>query len=495
MTQEEFYLGAPGKPADMAKMAAETPDVMAFNGYANQYKAHPITVRRGEQIRMYVLDAGPSKWSAFHVIGTVFDRTVVEGVVGHDSQTVSLGAEPGRLGRVHARPGGQLPVRHPLLRRHGQGRRGHPAHDRRAEGRRPRAPAPAATPGTTWRATKADVNATLGDMWVKADTTTVKAGKVTFAVKNTGATMHGLAIVAAPAKVGGGMLDESTLRRQGQEPRGRRARHASRPTSSPAGTSSCASCPATTWPARSWPSRSSSARPRRPQRSRRSCWGGSAIAQLAHAASERRDGRVGAVQPACEVEEVLRLGAAHRGQRPVDRDPALGAALGGREGRRRARSASGGRYSPATLPCGHHSGAPSASPRPRRRRLRCPTSSRPCTTGSPGSATSSAPASRAMAAAARRAWCVARPPNFSGETTPSPAAQVRRHPSTSPSSSARMKPSSSQGTPLSPGPRGVARRRRAGRRASRRPARAAGRRGRRATTPVLSSTRPSAAPR
>ena len=44
---------------------------------------------------------------------------------------------------------------------------------------------------------KADVNATLGEMFVKADKTTVKAGKVTFAVKNTGATMHGLAIVKA----------------------------------------------------------------------------------------------------------------------------------------------------------------------------------------------------------------------------------------------------------------------------------------------------------
>ena len=136
VTQEEFYLGQPGKPADMAKMAAQTPDVMAFNGYANQYKAHPITVRVGEKIRMYVLDAGPSKWSAFHVIGTVFDKTVVEGIVGHDAQTVSLRAEPGRLGRVHARRGGQLPVRDARLRRHGQGRGGHPAHDRRAEGRR-----------------------------------------------------------------------------------------------------------------------------------------------------------------------------------------------------------------------------------------------------------------------------------------------------------------------------------------------------------------------
>src|SRR4029453_10549388 len=95
VTQEEFYLGAPGKPADMAKMAAEKPDVIAFNGYADQYKANPITVRKGERIRMYVLDAGPSKWSAFHVIGTVFDTTHVEGVVGHDSQTVNLAPSQG----------------------------------------------------------------------------------------------------------------------------------------------------------------------------------------------------------------------------------------------------------------------------------------------------------------------------------------------------------------------------------------------------------------
>src|SRR3954467_12636859 len=95
MTQEEFYLGAPGKPADMAKMAAGKPDALAFNGYANQYKAKPITVKRGERIRMYVLDAGPSKWSAFHVIGTVFDKTVVEGMVGHDSQTINFAPSQG----------------------------------------------------------------------------------------------------------------------------------------------------------------------------------------------------------------------------------------------------------------------------------------------------------------------------------------------------------------------------------------------------------------
>jgi uncharacterized cupredoxin-like copper-binding protein len=66
-------------------------------------------------------------------------------------------------------------------------------------------------------AMKADVNATLGEMFVKADTTSVKAGKVTFAVKNTGGTMHGLAIVADPPKAPGGMLDESTFLAKGKE--------------------------------------------------------------------------------------------------------------------------------------------------------------------------------------------------------------------------------------------------------------------------------------
>ena len=139
MTQEEFYLGKPGKPADMAKMAAGTADVVRL-----QRLREPVQGRirsrsaRGEKIRMYVLDAGPSKWSAFHVIGTVFDRTVVEGTVGRDSQTINLAPSQGGWVEFTLDAGGQLPVRHPRVRRHGQGRRGHPAHDRRAEGRRRR---------------------------------------------------------------------------------------------------------------------------------------------------------------------------------------------------------------------------------------------------------------------------------------------------------------------------------------------------------------------
>jgi hypothetical protein len=44
---------------------------------------------------MWALNAGPSIWSAFHVIGTVFDKTVVEGVEGHDGQTINLAPSQG----------------------------------------------------------------------------------------------------------------------------------------------------------------------------------------------------------------------------------------------------------------------------------------------------------------------------------------------------------------------------------------------------------------
>jgi nitrite reductase (NO-forming) len=95
MTQQEYYIGQPGKDADMKKMAAKKPDAITFNGFANQYMDRPIAVKKGEKIRMYVMNAGPSIWSAFHVIGTVFDRTVVEGTVGKSSQTINLAPSQG----------------------------------------------------------------------------------------------------------------------------------------------------------------------------------------------------------------------------------------------------------------------------------------------------------------------------------------------------------------------------------------------------------------
>jgi nitrite reductase (NO-forming) len=95
INQQEFYIGKPGGQADMQKMQAKQPDVIAFNGYAAQYKKKPIVVGKGETIRMFVLNSGPSIWSAFHVIGTVFDKTHIEGVVGRHAQTVNLAPSQG----------------------------------------------------------------------------------------------------------------------------------------------------------------------------------------------------------------------------------------------------------------------------------------------------------------------------------------------------------------------------------------------------------------
>jgi nitrite reductase (NO-forming) len=79
LVQSEFYLGPQGGSADSAKIAAATPDLVVFNGYANQYQERPLTARVGERIRFWVLDAGPNLPSSFHIVGGQFDTVYAEG--------------------------------------------------------------------------------------------------------------------------------------------------------------------------------------------------------------------------------------------------------------------------------------------------------------------------------------------------------------------------------------------------------------------------------
>ncbi len=95
ITQQEFYLGEPKGDASVEKMVAKKPDVIAFNGFASQYLKAPIPVERGERIRIWVLNGGPSFSSYFHVIGTVFDRVWSEGDARRDAQTMALGPSEG----------------------------------------------------------------------------------------------------------------------------------------------------------------------------------------------------------------------------------------------------------------------------------------------------------------------------------------------------------------------------------------------------------------
>jgi nitrite reductase (NO-forming) len=95
LTQQEYYIGRPKEDASVEKMRAKRPDVIAFNGFASQYLDRPIPVRRGERLRIWVLNAGPSLPSYFHVIGSVFDRVWSEGDTRRHSQTMSLGPAEG----------------------------------------------------------------------------------------------------------------------------------------------------------------------------------------------------------------------------------------------------------------------------------------------------------------------------------------------------------------------------------------------------------------
>ncbi len=82
IVQSEWYLGPQGQPSDLTKAsaAAAAPDFVVFNGVANQYQNAPLLVGTGETNRIFVLDAGPSLDSSFHIVGTIFDTVIKEGI-------------------------------------------------------------------------------------------------------------------------------------------------------------------------------------------------------------------------------------------------------------------------------------------------------------------------------------------------------------------------------------------------------------------------------
>ncbi|MCG7438531.1 multicopper oxidase domain-containing protein [Corynebacterium freneyi] len=128
LVQSEAYWGEAGPDAD--KVMAETPDAYRFNGYPDQYLAHPIRIRAGESVRFWLLVAGPNKGMSFHIVGTQFHRMYKEGALTLDDgagggQALFLGAAQG--GYVEARfpePGTYTFVDHQMVHAE-MGARGH----------------------------------------------------------------------------------------------------------------------------------------------------------------------------------------------------------------------------------------------------------------------------------------------------------------------------------------------------------------------------------
>jgi len=103
--QSELYLGPEGEPGDLTKMQEVDFDAVVFNGYANQYQHAPIQVDVGERVRAFVLDAGPSENSSFHIVGTIFDTVYKEGTYllrpdGRQGGSQALDLQPAQGGFV-----------------------------------------------------------------------------------------------------------------------------------------------------------------------------------------------------------------------------------------------------------------------------------------------------------------------------------------------------------------------------------------------------------
>ncbi|MEL4504511.1 multicopper oxidase domain-containing protein [Luteococcus sp. H138] len=100
LVQGEQYFGADadGAPgvADMGKIMAEKPDAVVFNGYPGQYDRSPLPAKVGERVRFWVLDAGPQRSWAFHIVGAQFDSVWFEG-----AWRLRQGATPGVPGAVN----------------------------------------------------------------------------------------------------------------------------------------------------------------------------------------------------------------------------------------------------------------------------------------------------------------------------------------------------------------------------------------------------------
>ncbi len=100
LVQSELYTAKDGGVPDMSTFLDERWSAVVFNGYVDQYKYAPIHVEPGRRIRVWVLDAGPTDSSSFHVIGTIFDSVFKEGAYllrpgAGGSQALDLNAAQG----------------------------------------------------------------------------------------------------------------------------------------------------------------------------------------------------------------------------------------------------------------------------------------------------------------------------------------------------------------------------------------------------------------
>ena len=85
---------------DWQAAMAKAPSQVVFNGRAFQYKDSPLKVEIGDRVRLFVINAGPSFNSDFHIVGVVFDRVYPDGEPGHALRNVQTYMVPAGGGAI-----------------------------------------------------------------------------------------------------------------------------------------------------------------------------------------------------------------------------------------------------------------------------------------------------------------------------------------------------------------------------------------------------------
>ncbi|MGB7480209.1 MAG: multicopper oxidase domain-containing protein [Burkholderiaceae bacterium] len=126
VVQSEFYVkpdpqnrkvdGQPLYVLDSDNLKKAVASYTTFNGVHNGMVKKPLPAKPGERVRLYVLNAGPSKTSSFHVVGAIFDRVWMDGNPDNQfrgMQTVLLGSSSGAIVEfVIPEPGQYIMVDH-----------------------------------------------------------------------------------------------------------------------------------------------------------------------------------------------------------------------------------------------------------------------------------------------------------------------------------------------------------------------------------------------
>jgi nitrite reductase (NO-forming) len=103
LVQSEFYAQSGADSVmqpDWQAALDDRPTHVVFNGRANQYVEDPLQVDVGERVRLFVVNAGPSRRSDFHLVGAVFDRVIPDGNPDHAMEHVQTWTVPAGGGAV-----------------------------------------------------------------------------------------------------------------------------------------------------------------------------------------------------------------------------------------------------------------------------------------------------------------------------------------------------------------------------------------------------------